>query len=72
MIDTQIDGGEISVQPYAVGWLIAIPFAITDCGCDDCHGELVITDPFAIMFQHVDDVCIEQHFDDAPDFEEDE
>ena len=64
MIDTQIDGGEIPVQTHAVGWLMAIPFAITDCQCAGCNGELVPTDAFEIMFQPADEVSIETLFDD--------
>ena len=54
---------EQMVQISAVGWLMMIPFAVTDCPCEDCDGELVPTYPFEIMFQHVDDVAIEAHFD---------
>ena len=61
MIDTQ---NEQIVQVCAVGWLMMAPFAITDCGCKDCNGELVPTHPFEIMFQHVDDVVIETHFEE--------
>ena len=61
MIDTQ---NEQIVQVCAVGWLMIAPFAITDCGCGDCNGELVPTAPFEIMFQHVDDVVIETHFEE--------
>ena len=51
------------VQVCAVGWLMMAPLAITDCPCEDCDGELVPTHPFEIMFQHVDDMVIETHFD---------
>jgi len=54
---------EQMVQISAVGWLMMIPFAVTDCPCEDCDGELVPTYPFEVMFQHVDDVAIEAHFD---------
>jgi hypothetical protein len=61
VIDTQ---NEQIVQMHAVGWLMMIPFAITDCPCGDCNGKLVPTDAFGIMFQHVDDVAIETHFEE--------
>ena len=54
---------EQMVQICAVGWLMMAPFAMTNCPCEDCDGELVPTHPFEIMFQYVDDVVIEAYFD---------
>ena len=50
MIDTEIDGGEMPVQSYAVGHLMSTPYAISKCECDDCGGDLVPVHPFENIF----------------------
>ena len=65
MIDTEIDGGEMPVQSYAVGHLMSTPYAISKCECDDCGGDLVPVHPFENIFHPADDAQFETPFDDS-------
>jgi hypothetical protein len=68
MIGTEIDGGEIPVQSYAVGHLMPAPCAISKCDCDDCGGELVPVHPFENIIHTVDDAQFETPFDNEIGF----
>jgi len=63
MIDTQIDGGEVPVQSYAIGHLMSAPYAISECYCGDCGGDLVPVHPFENMIHPVDDAQFDTPFD---------
>ena len=65
MKDEQIDGGEMPVQSYAIGHLMAIPYAIGMC---ECGNELGPIHPYDSMIHAVEDAQFDTQFDDRIGF----
>lgn len=65
MRDEQMDGGEMPVQSYAIGHLMAMPYAISIC---ECGNELEPVHPFDNMIHAVEDAQFDTQFDDRIGF----